>query len=311
MAESRGVTNRSLSLLPLLVMGASHFSLPPLQQMFELEPRLMYGWYLTALVIGVVVYRRSGVVNDFEYNRAKAMRKIKHVYEAEERGVWATDAHLDATMSPSTKHGLSRSVSEISGESPEMELGDEAKVEVQMLSEADHIVKANARVTGSATLDDETVVGTIGANRRISPMDRFLDTVFGLFGIDSKAEREAQRQARLRQAATAAPVTAQRPVAPLRLNKGKDDSEVNMTSMSDSGGVETVISTSGQIRDGVQEPGSGKVVPTVSESLESMAMMGQGPPAVSVASATGVTCRGCSMPVEPSGRFCPHCGLDL
>lgn len=311
MAESRGVTNRSLSLLPLLVMGASHFSLPPLQQMFELEPRLMYGWYLTALVIGVVVYRRSGVVKDFEYNRAKAMRKIKHVYEAEEQGVWATDAHLDATMSPSTKHGLSRSVSEISGESPEMELGDEAKVEVQMLSEADHIVKANARVTGSATLDDETVVGTIGANRRISPMDRFLDTVFGLFGIDSKAEREAQRQARLRQAATAAPVTAQRPVAPLRLNKGKDDSEVNMTSMSDSGGVETVISTSGQLRDGSQEPDSGKVVPTVSQSLESMAMMGQGPPAVSVAAATGLTCRGCGMPVEPSDRFCPHCGLDL
>ena len=99
-------------------------------------------------------------------------------------------------------------------------------------------------------------------------MDRFLDTVFGLFGIDSKAEREAQRQARLRQAATAAPVTAQRPVAPLRLSKGKDDSEVNMTSMSDSGGVETVISTSGQLRDGFQEPDSGKIVPTVSESLE-------------------------------------------
>ena len=30
-----------------------------------------------------------------------------------------------------------------------MELGDEAKVEVQMLSEADHIVKANARVTAA------------------------------------------------------------------------------------------------------------------------------------------------------------------
>ena len=28
MAESRGVTNRSLSVLPLLVMGASHLSLP-------------------------------------------------------------------------------------------------------------------------------------------------------------------------------------------------------------------------------------------------------------------------------------------
>ena len=82
-----------------------------------------------------------------------------------------------------------------------------------------------------------------------------------------------------------------------------------MTSMSDSGG-ETVISTSGQSETG-SRTGSGKVVPTVSESLESMAMMGQGPPAVSVASATGLTCRGCGMPVEPSDRFCPHCGLDL
>lgn len=311
MAESRGVTNRSLSLLPLLVMGASHFSLPPLQRMFELEPRLMYGWYLVALAIGIVVYRRSGVVKDYEYNRAKAMRKIKHVYEAEERGVWATDAHLDGTMAPATTHGLSRSVSEISGEVPEMELGDEAKVEVQMLSEANHIVKANARVTGSATLDDEAVVGTIGASRKSGPMDRFLDTVFGLFGIDSKAEREAQRQARLRQAATAAPVTAQRPVAPLRLSKGKDDSEVNMTSMSDSGGVETVITTSGQLRDGIQEPSNGKLVPSVTESLESMAMMGQGASSITPVARTGLTCRGCSAPVEPNDRYCPHCGLDL
>ena len=115
MAKSRGVLNRSLSVLPLLVMGASHLSLPPLQTMFELEPRLMYAWYLVAVLIGVVVYRRSGVVKDHEYNRAKAMRKIKHVYEAEERGVWATDAQLDGTMDPLNKHGLTRSVGEISG----------------------------------------------------------------------------------------------------------------------------------------------------------------------------------------------------
>ena len=127
-----------------------------------------------------------------------------------------------------------------------MELDDEAKVEVRMLNEADHIVKANARVSGSASLDDEVITGTIGAQRKAGPMDRFLDGLFGLFGFDSRADREAERQARLRQAATSAPVTAQRPVAPLRLNKSNDDSEVNMTSMSDSGGIETVMTTSGQ-----------------------------------------------------------------
>ena len=179
MAKSRGVTNRSLSVLPLLIMGASHMSLPPLQTMFELEPRLMYAWYAVAVLIGVIVYRRSGVVKDHEYNRAAAMRKIKHVYEAEERGVWSTDAPLDGTMDATTQQGLGRSVSELSGEGPEMELGDDAKVEVQMLSEARHIVKANARVTGAATLDDETVTGTMGAHRKSGPMDQFLDAVFG------------------------------------------------------------------------------------------------------------------------------------
>ena len=74
MAESRG-DEPKFEPAPAPCHGCVSLLLPPLQQMFELEPRLMYGWYLTALVIGVVVYRRSGVVKDFEYNRAKAMRK--------------------------------------------------------------------------------------------------------------------------------------------------------------------------------------------------------------------------------------------
>ena len=69
-------------------------------------------------------------------------------------------------------------------------------------------------------------------------------------------------------------ITAQRPVAPLRLNKSQDESEVNMTSTSDSGGVETVMTTSGEVRD-TTEAFTPKTVPEVAESLESMAMLGQ------------------------------------
>ena len=103
MAEKKGLTNRSLSVLPLLLMGVTHVSLPPLQSMFELEPLLMYGYYALAILLCAVVYRRSGVVKDFEYNRAKAMRKIKHVYEAEEKGVWSTNAPLDDAMDKTTR----------------------------------------------------------------------------------------------------------------------------------------------------------------------------------------------------------------
>ncbi len=311
MKKNSTLTKRSLSALPLLLMGATHFSLPPLKRIFDLEPRLLYVWYLIALALSVVVYRRTAVVKDFEYNRAKAMRKIKHVYEAEERGVWSTDVHLDATMDKTTQLGLSQPISAISGEAPEMELGEDNKVEVRMLNEADHIVRANARVSGSANFEEERITGTIGAQRRVGPMDRFLDGVLGLFGIDSRADREAQRQERLRRAATATPVTAQRPVAPIRLNKERDEGEVNMTSMSDSGGVETVMSTSGRVVDSTTTVSNEAQQPTPVESLESMAMMGMKPSSVPGLTTTGPVCRGCEAPVAPNLRFCPHCGLDL
>jgi len=307
MSKSKGLTNRSLSALPILLMGVTHLSLPPLQSMFELEPLLMYGYYAVALVLAAIVYRRSGVVKDYEYNRAKAMKKIKHVYEAEERGVWSTDAHLDGAMDTTTQLGLSRSVGELSGEAPEMELSEDSKVEVRMLNEADHIVKANARVTGSAAFEDEAITGTIGAQRKAGPMDRLLDAVFGWFGYDSRAVRESQRQARLRGAASAAPVTAQRPVAPLRFDKTQDESEVNMTSMSDSGGVETVMSTSGQVRN----ESAASAAPTVGQSLESMAMLGESPASASNLTTAGPKCPGCGGAVSPADLYCPHCGLDL
>ena len=310
-AQPRRTTARGVSLLPLLIMGFTHFSLPPLQSMFDIEPALMFGWYTVAVILGLVLFRRSRVVKDHEYNRAKAMRKIRHVYEAEERGIWNKETHLDGSIDAATAATLGRSVGELSGEGPEMELNDDEKVEVQMLAEADHIVKANARVTGERTLDDERITGTVGATRKRGPMDRLLDGIWGLFGIDSRAEREAKRQYRLQLAAQQTPVTAQRPVAPLRLNKGKDESEVNMTSMSDGGGLETVISTSGEVLDNEEmQVSQAKQVSPV-ESLESMAMLGQSPGVAATVATTGPQCRGCKAPVSPNERFCPHCGLDL
>ena len=67
--------------------------------------------------------------------------------------------------------------------------------------------------------------------------------------------------------------------------------------MSDSGGIETVMTTSGQVRSDVEIPSSVKQVPAVSESLESMAMMGQAPSATTQFATTGLT-----MP----GLFCPR-----
>ena len=278
--------------------------------MFELEPRLMYGWYAISLILGFVVFRKTRVVKDFEYNRVKAMKKIKHVYEAEERGVWNTDVQLDATMDNVTKAGLVQPVSNLSYEAPEMQVPEDKEIEVSMLNEASHIVKADARVSGTVSFDEEKITGTIGAVRKPTPMDRVFDMVSSLFGRDARAEREEKRQARLRSAAASAPVTAQRPVAPLRIEGQRDDVEVDMTSYSDSGGVKTVISSSGrEIDDGLKAPNQPQPLPT--ESYESMAMLGSTNTPVQPSPPQGNICRGCNTPVSIGERFCPHCGLDI
>ena len=187
----RRFTSRGVSILPLLLMGVTHLSIPPLQSMFELEPMLMYGWYAIAVVLGLLLFRRSRVVKDHEYNRAKAMKKIRHVYEAEGEGV-ETNAQLDGTMDAVSKAGLRRTVGSSLAESPELELEDGEKVDVQMLAEADHIVKANARVSGERTLDEERITGTVGAQQKRSPMDRMLDAFWSLFGVDSACGTEKQ-----------------------------------------------------------------------------------------------------------------------
>lgn len=309
MVEARRQTSRGLTVLPLLLMGATHLSIPPLRAMFEIEPRLMYGWYGIAIILGIVLFRKSRVIKDHEYNRAKAMKKIKHVYEAEQRGVWDTNVELNAAMDPATKAGLTQSVAAFSSEAPEMELEGEERVEVSMLTESQHVRKASARVSGEVSFDDEAITGTIGATRKTGLMDQILDGVSGIFGRDSRALREQRRQARLQASASSSPVVAQRPIAPLRLTKSNDDTEIDMTSMSDSGGVKTVISSSGQERDAYATSEEKKSLP--SESLESMAMMGQAPSPSNRIQTSGPVCSGCQSPVTPSERFCPHCGLDL
>ena len=136
-------------------------------------------------------------------------------------------------------------------------------------------------------------------------MDRLLDTVWGLFGRDTRAEREALRQARMQARSSAAPVIAQRPVAPIRTSTSSDNEEVQLTSMSDSGGVETVLDGRGAER--VEFNDTAFTAPAPPMTLEEMA----GFQPANRPSTSGPHCRGCGGSAPQGTAYCPHCGLDL
>jgi hypothetical protein len=326
MVKERSVTARGVAILPFLLMGAVHLAVTPLRQIFEVEPLIMYVWYGIAVVLGIVLFRKTRTVRDFEYHRSQTMKSMKKVYQAEEAGVWQTNVQLDGNLSPEGKLALQSQVANIDMESPELELHEDDKVEVDLLLESKQVRRANSRVSGNEMFGEEQVHSTIGAKRKASPMDSFLDFMGMVFGRgDADTRREERRQSALRAASSAAPVTAQRPVAPMRTNSNQDDSELKMTSVSDDGGIDSVLSDSGTSITDVKVPVSQMDTtyawdspPPVSNqgSIEDMAMLDTAQfataPQTSVPAPppAGNLCKGCSSPIPVGEPFCLHCGLD-
>ena len=303
--------------MPVLLLGFIHVFVTPLRDIFDIEPLLMIPYYLFGVFVGVIIYRRSNVVRDYEYRRSKVMKKMKNAYAAEESGVWQTN--VDVPREFSSQINLSAGVSQISKEAPEMELSDESKVEVSMLNESKSVIEATRRVSGKSTFDDQEVMSTIGATRKVSPMDRLLDFVSGIFGKSSAQEsREEKRMTALKAASEAAPVRAEKPQAPIQYERNevevgpesyyKDDYKEESKETVESGYLKPVVEAKNY--SAFAPPNSNSLG---SQTLESMAMLPSNNPTsfANPTSIQGPRCRGCGYSIKSSDRFCDNCGLDV
>lgn len=303
--------------MPVLLLGFIHVFVTPLRDIFDIEPLLMIPYYLFGVFVGVIIYRRSNVVRDYEYRRSKVMKKMKNAYAAEESGVWQTN--VDVPREFSSQINLSAGVSQISKEAPEMELSDESKVEVSMLNESKSVIEATRRVSGKSTFDDQEVMSTIGATRKVSPMDRLLDFVSGIFGKSSAQEsREEKRMTALKAASEAAPVRAEKPQAPIQYERNevevgpesnyKDDYNEESKEIVESGNLKPVVEA--KTYSAFAPPNNNSLG---SQTLESMAMLPSNNPTsfANPTSIQGPRCRGCGYSIKSSDRFCDNCGLDV
>ncbi len=326
---SNSLSSRSVALLPLLIMIFIHVFVTPLREIFSIEPLFLIPWYGFGILIGIVIYRRTFVVKDYEYRRSNVMKKMKKVYDAENSGVWQTNAAIESDFSDIGKAKLQQKIGDINMESPEMEISNEQKVEVQFLNEASHIVEATRRVTGESNFEEIAISSTIGSTRKSSPMDRFLDSIASFFGRkDSRSIREENRINALKAASKAAPVTISRPNTPLQTTRRDVDSTLKATSMTDQGEQEDfLISNNSETQTEDLESQSPKIYPQIqevyswddemkttnSQSIESMAMIpGQGNSMLSNKPIKSQkTCHSCGYIIQENERFCQNCGIEI
>ena len=313
----KSLSANSVSAMPVLLLGFVHVIVTPLREVFSIEPLLMIPYYLFGLLVGVLIYRKSNTVRDYEYRRSKVMKQMKNVYAAEEAGVWQTNVEVPDKLSEQSN--LSTEVSSISREAPELELSDDDKVEVSMLNESQSVIEATRRVSGQSTFDDMEVESTIGARRKSSPMDRFLDFVVGIFSNNSAIDsREQRRQVALKAASDAAPVRAEKPQAPIQYERnqveiGPDSDYVDNFSEQQQSSL-----TDAQPDPPRQAKSSSAFAPpinnkSIDQTLESMAMLSSSNPSfVSPQSPNkGLTCSSCGYPIKPDDRYCDNCGMGL
>jgi hypothetical protein len=325
--KARPVTSLAMIVLPTIIMAFTHITVTPLKEMFVVEPKLMYAWYIVGIIIGIIMWKKTRLVKDHEFHRAEIMKGMKEVYAAEEAGVWNQNTPLDSDISAEGEAILKGQVSAIDGERAEMELDDEHKVNVEFLIESKHVQKATMRVTGKESFDSDELESTVGAVRKTSPMDRILDFFGSIFsGKDARQSRKEFRTAQLTAASQANPVVAQRPVAPMQQKKDTESDEIKMTTMSDDGGHETYVNTEGiVVAEDSSQNGTSEAEKVYAwdkemsanqsseESLESMAMLGGSPTITSpqITTVAGKQCGSCGIAVSDSDRFCDGCGTSL
>ena len=55
----KSLSSKSVSVMPVLLLGFIHVFVTPLRDIFDIEPLLMIPYYLLGVFVGVIIYRLS------------------------------------------------------------------------------------------------------------------------------------------------------------------------------------------------------------------------------------------------------------
>ena len=299
---TRQSSSIGLFVMPLLIMGCLHIVVTPLEDLLSISWIYVAVWYGLAVLFGYMLLKRTRRTKDHEFRRSEIMKKMKHVYDAEAKGVWEKDTQIQGDTNLSKEH-LNTTVGSFGREAPELELDRDVTSDVQMLTEQGFVQKATRRMSGNGPDVEDSIDSTVGSVRKKSWMDGFIDGIFNLFGKDKETEREELRLRRLRANAEQTPVIAQRPVAPIKETISQETSPnetLTMTSMSDDGGI---------LSSTVQEQPPAPVQRR--ESIEDLAMLSGPAVPTSQPAGMGGSCPSCGARNPPGERYCQSCGSSL
>ena len=142
---ARQVTSIVMLFTPVIVLNALRFIVDPLGDMMAVSTNLDIGLHIGAFGVGYLLYRRTRVVRDHEWQRSRAVKSVGGHFKAEESGVWEKDVVMDTNLSMEAEANLKGKVgSAVGSYSTNSDTEINTEVQVEMLVDAEHVRRAQA-----------------------------------------------------------------------------------------------------------------------------------------------------------------------
>ena len=142
MAERSGTIAAALFLMPSLCVISIRYGLPTVNEVISNDIIIEIGIHSLAVLIGIFMYVKYGVVEDHEYHRSAIIKRLSKSYSQEDKGLWDKSDNAMLKLEENAKSSIkgrkgqlvqakmSGNIGSLNVESTEIEVNDDLDIEI-------------------------------------------------------------------------------------------------------------------------------------------------------------------------------------
>ena len=142
MAERSGTIAAALFLMPSLCVISIRYGLPTVNDVISNDIIIEIGIHSLAVLIGIFMYVKYGVVEDHEYHRSAIIKRLSKSYSQEDKGLWDKSDNAMLKLEENAKSSIkgrkgqlvqakmSGNIGSLNVESTEVEVNDDLDIEI-------------------------------------------------------------------------------------------------------------------------------------------------------------------------------------
>ena len=142
MTERSSTISGALLLTPTLCIVALRYGLPVINELISNDRIIEFSIHIFAIIIGIIMFSRYRVIEDHEYHRSAAIKRLRKSYTQEDKGLWEKSdvaiKKLEDQASEQVKGRkgaliqakMSGTIGSLNAESSEKEVDEDKEIEV-------------------------------------------------------------------------------------------------------------------------------------------------------------------------------------